>query len=115
MRNGRAVAKPCRAVEAARETARRYAEGSRIKAASVSTFGQELFKYITTVVPYWRVCDEAWPLAGDYLTAPASCVTMADKSWCYHGAKKLANSSRAFVNRLDPSRRGSSSLLMIVK
>jgi hypothetical protein len=34
----------------------------------VPTFGQELFEYITTVVPYWRVSDEAWPLADDYLT-----------------------------------------------
>jgi len=34
----------------------------------VPTFGQELFEYITTVVPDWRVCDEAWPLADDYLT-----------------------------------------------
>lgn len=34
----------------------------------MSTFGQELFKYIATVVPYWRVCDEGWPLADDYLT-----------------------------------------------
>jgi hypothetical protein len=35
----------------------------------VATFGQELFKYIKTVVPYWRVCDEAWLLANDdYLT-----------------------------------------------
>lgn len=28
-------------------------------------FGQELFAYITTLVPYWRVCDEAWPLKYD--------------------------------------------------
>jgi hypothetical protein len=34
----------------------------------VPTFGQELFKHITTVVPYWRVCDEAWLLGGDHLT-----------------------------------------------
>lgn len=32
------------------------------------TFSSELFEYITTVVPYWRVCDEAWPLANDHLT-----------------------------------------------
>jgi hypothetical protein len=32
------------------------------------TFGSELFEYVTTVVPYWRVCDEAWPLANDHLT-----------------------------------------------
>ena len=43
-------------------------EGSRITAASVPTFGQELFEHITTVVPYWRVCDEAWALADDHLT-----------------------------------------------
>jgi hypothetical protein len=48
--------------------ARRCFEGSRITAASVPTFGKELFEHITTVVPYWRVCDEAWPLAGDHLT-----------------------------------------------
>ncbi len=49
-------------------TARKCFERSRITAASVSTFGQELFRYITTVIPYWRVCDEGWPLANDYLT-----------------------------------------------
>jgi hypothetical protein len=53
---------------ARRRAARRCYAGSRITAASVSTFGQELFKHITTVVPYWRACDEAWPLADDHLT-----------------------------------------------
>ncbi|HEY2476922.1 MAG TPA: hypothetical protein VGI19_19225 [Candidatus Cybelea sp.] len=33
-----------------------------------STFGSELFAYLTTVVPSWRVCDEAWPIASDHLT-----------------------------------------------
>lgn len=28
----------------------------------MSSFGSELFTYITTLVPYWRVNDEAWPL-----------------------------------------------------
>jgi hypothetical protein len=36
----------------------------------VRAFGQELFAYITTLVPYWRVCDEAWALdeGDDHLT-----------------------------------------------
>lgn len=34
----------------------------------VRTFGSELFEYITTVVPHWRVCDEAWAIASDHLT-----------------------------------------------
>lgn len=29
---------------------------------------RELFEYIATIVPYWRVSDEAWPLKGEYLT-----------------------------------------------
>jgi hypothetical protein len=32
------------------------------------SFKSELFEYVTTVVPYWRVCDEAWPIGGDHLT-----------------------------------------------
>jgi hypothetical protein len=34
----------------------------------VKTFGQELFEHITTVVPYWRVNDEAWLDGDGYLT-----------------------------------------------
>ncbi|HXO17918.1 MAG TPA: hypothetical protein VN909_07080 [Candidatus Dormibacteraeota bacterium] len=34
----------------------------------MSAFSQEVFTYITTVVPYWRVNDEAWSLESDYLT-----------------------------------------------
>jgi hypothetical protein len=37
-------------------------------AALMPTFVQEVFKYITSVVPNWRVSDEAWLLEGDYLT-----------------------------------------------
>lgn len=34
------------------------------------TFSQEVFEYLTTLVPYWRVSDEGWPLGEDdhYLT-----------------------------------------------
>lgn len=41
---------------------------TRYQVATVATFGQELFEYITTIVPRWRVCDEAWPLVGGHLT-----------------------------------------------
>jgi hypothetical protein len=34
----------------------------------VRSFGSELFEYITTIVPYWRVCDEGWPIGSDHLT-----------------------------------------------
>jgi hypothetical protein len=34
---------------------------------SGSRFGQELFEYLTTLVPYWRVSDEAWPLEKDHI------------------------------------------------
>jgi hypothetical protein len=36
----------------------------------MSVFGSELFQYITTLVPYWRVSDDAWRLGNDdsYLT-----------------------------------------------
>ena len=28
-------------------------------------FGTEVFQYLTTLVPSWRVCDEAWYVADD--------------------------------------------------
>jgi hypothetical protein len=31
----------------------------------VRTFGQDLFAYIATLVPHWRVGDEAWPIGGN--------------------------------------------------
>jgi hypothetical protein len=34
----------------------------------VRSFGSELFEYITTIVSYWRVCDEAWLIGSDHLT-----------------------------------------------
>jgi hypothetical protein len=32
------------------------------------SFGREVFEYITSLVPYWRVTDEAWPVEDDHLT-----------------------------------------------
>jgi hypothetical protein len=37
---------------------------SRIDTRIVRAFVRELFEYLTTLVPYWRVCDEAWPIIG---------------------------------------------------
>lgn len=34
----------------------------------MGTFRRELFEHITTVVPQWRVNDEAWLVGNDYLT-----------------------------------------------
>lgn len=34
----------------------------------VRTFGSELFEYITNLIPYWRVSDEAWSVASGHLT-----------------------------------------------
>jgi hypothetical protein len=31
------------------------------------SFDQDLYSYVETLVPYWRVCDEAWPLGEDHL------------------------------------------------
>lgn len=31
------------------------------------TFGVLVFDYLKTLVPSWRLCDEAWVLAGDHL------------------------------------------------
>jgi hypothetical protein len=33
----------------------------------MATFEQDLYNYVETLVPYWRVCDEAWPLGEDNL------------------------------------------------
>ena len=30
---------------------------------SMHDFGMELFEYVRTLVPYWRVSDDAWPLS----------------------------------------------------
>jgi hypothetical protein len=55
--DGLALAKPCRGAEA-RGLASFAVNTLGLMAGFVST----LFQYINTVVPYWRVCDEAWPL-----------------------------------------------------
>ncbi len=32
-----------------------------------SSFGELVFEYLKTVVPHWRLCDEAWLLGDDHL------------------------------------------------
>ena len=60
----------------------------------MSTFGQELFTHITTVVPYWRVCDEAWLLGDDHLTGIGVLRNYAGQvmvlPWCDDTRQQLA-------------------------
>ncbi len=35
----------------------------------MSDFGRELFEYMTSLVPFWRVSDDAWNLGGDAFLA----------------------------------------------
>ena len=65
------------------------------------TFGQELFKHITTVVPYWRVCDEAWLLGGDHLTGIGVLRNYGGQVMVLHGTKTLAQLAR-FRELLEP-------------